>query len=200
MNKTNPSIHFFYPKGKYFTGQQAASELILLHLSGQLKFKPYHISTLNRKDKCKARSLLKYIFEAIRLWAYVFSLAFRNNIAVYLNFGQTWNSIFREGLPFICLKFFRKNIPMVISLHGHWFAKWDRASWKMHAFLKILSTAKFIVVLSDSQKQILIECGLKKESIKVIANTCDIEPLSNNLLKEKSLASTRIVVNNIILS
>ena len=130
MNKTDSYIHFFYPHVRYFTGQEAASKLILQYLSDRWVFRPHHIPALDRKEKHKLWSFLKYMFKVLHLWAYIISLAFRTNIAVYLNLGQSWNSIFRDGVSFICLKLFRKNIPIGISLHGHWFAKWPNRCHK----------------------------------------------------------------------
>ncbi len=201
MNKTHHYIYFFYPHGRHLMGQEVASRLILQVLSDRWIFKPHHIPVLDRKGKHKLWSFSKYMFKVLHLWAYIISLAFRNNIAVYLNLGQSWNSIFRDGVPFICFKLFRKDIPIVISLHGQWFAEWARASWKMRAFLKTLSIAKFVVVVSDNQKQLLVEYGLKKENIRVIPNTCDIQPLSDDLLKAKHISdgSVRILfLSNLI--
>lgn len=175
-------------------GQEVASRLILQSLSDRWAFKPHQIPGIDRKERYKLYSFLKYVFKVLQLWANIISLAFRKNISVYLNLGQSWNSILRDGLPFICFKLFRNNIPIVISLHGQWFAEWPRASWKMRSFLKTLSIAKLIVVLSDSQKQLLVEYGLKKESIRVIANTCDIEPLSDDQLKSKHISDNTVKI------
>lgn len=192
MKKIKTPIHFFYPKGRYFTGQEAASRLILQNLSDRWLFRPYHIPAMDRRAKHKLWPFLKYAFRVLCLWAYIITLAFRTNIAVYLNLGQSWNSIFRDGIPFICLRFFRKKMTLVISLHGHWFAEWPRTCWKTRIFIKILSTAKLVVVYNSCQKRHLIEHGLKEEGIRMIANTCDIKPLSNDLVTTKHLSASVI--------
>lgn len=188
MNKTRTTIHFFYPKTVFLTGQESASMFIMQSLSDRWTFKPHQIPAADRSEKNKLWSFLKYAFRVLCLWTSIIALAFRSNITVYLNLGQSWNSILRDGVPFVILKLFRKNIPLVISLHGHWFAKWPITSWKMRAFLKTLSAAEFIVVLSEVQKQLLIQYGLKEEGIRVIPNTCDFEPLSDDLLKAKHIS------------
>ncbi|MBW8015810.1 MAG: glycosyltransferase family 4 protein [Planctomycetes bacterium] len=188
MCNKKTSIHFFYPKAAFLTGQEVASNLILQSLSHRWNIKPYHIPAVNRNEKFKIWVFIKYTFDILKLWTLIISLIFRRNIAIYLNFGQSWNSILRDGVPFICLKLFRRNIPLVISLHGHWFAKWPKASWKMRAFLRVLSIANIVVVLSEIQEQFLVQCGIKKESISVIANTCEIEAISDSQLKTKHLS------------
>ena len=188
MNKIKIPIHFFYPKGRYLTGQEAASRMILQYLSDRWVFRPHHLPSMDRREKHKLWHFLNYAFRVFCLWAYIISLAFRANIAVYLNLGQSWNSIFRDGIPFICLRLFRKKMPLVISLHGHWFAEWPRNSWKTRIFFKILSTAKLVVVYNSCQKQHLLEHGLKEEAIRMIANTCNIKPLSNDLVTAKHLS------------
>jgi glycosyltransferase involved in cell wall biosynthesis len=83
-------------------------------------------------------------------------------------------------------------MPLVISLHGHWFAEWPRTNCKTRIFLKILSTAKLVVVYNSCQKRHLIEHGLKEEGIRMIANTCDIKPLSNDQVTTKHLSASVI--------
>lgn len=192
MNKTRTTIHFFYPRTVFLTGQESASRLILQSLSDRWIFKPHQIPAADRSEKYKLWSFLKYAFRILCLWTSTIAIAFRSNITVYLNLGQSWNSILRDGVPFFILKLFRKNIPLVISLHGHWFVEWPITSWKMRAFLKTLSVAEFIVVLSESQKQLLIQYGLKEESIRVIPNTCDFEPLSDDQLKAKHISDSPV--------
>jgi len=192
MNKIKIPIHFFYPKGRYLIGQEAASRLILKYLSDRWVFRPHYLPSMDRREKHKLWHFLNYAFRVLCLWAYIITLAFRTNIAVYLNLGQSWNSIFRDGIPFICLRLFRKKMPLVISLHGHWFAEWPRTNWKTRIFIKILSTAKLVVVYNNCQKQHLIELGLKEEGIRMIANTCDIKTLSNDQVTTKHLSASVI--------
>ena len=194
MKNTNYLIHLFFPKTVLLTGQEVASRLILESLSNKWAFKPHHIPSVNRSEKNKLCFFIKYAFRILCLWASIIPLVFRNYIAIYLNLGQSWNSILRDGIPFILLKLFRKNIPIVISLHGHWFAEWPKRGRKMRAFLKTLSVAKYVIVLSESQKQLLIQYGLKKEAIRVIPNTCNFKPISNDLLNAKHLSPNRLKI------
>ncbi|MDN3676681.1 glycosyltransferase family 4 protein [Flavobacterium paronense] len=191
---TNLFISFI--KVSTFSGQTASTELIKKVLSdGDYSFQPIYLYPFKRTQKNVFLSILDWIFKTISVTPSVVKLLFSKKPILYINLGQGYFSFFRVLWWYLPIRLLRWNLPVIFSLHGHSFVKWDIQSPKTILFKRILNSAKIITVLGDSQAACLVKFGVIRDKIKFIPNTIDSEfiPLEQ-ILKKQKLTNTPLQV------
>lgn len=165
-------VFFFYPKAEKLTGQEQASKLIL----SSFKDFDFCISFLPAFQRSRRSPfyLLGYFMRVFCSWFNIVTVAFSAQPKVYVNLGQTYLSLIRDGLPFLILSFF-KPYSMVISLHGHVFTTWNGSEKVCKLFMSILSRAQVVTVLGSVQKEKLMSLGLSGNKIEIVPNTCEFD-------------------------
>ena len=190
MNKT---IHFFYPKGERLTGQELASKLIINALqNSEWDFKTVIFPAFDREA---ANSLIYYplyLVKVLFLWLNFIKLLFAASPILYINLGQSYTSILRDGLPFIILSLLRRT-SAVISLHGHIFTSWPVKSIKSKLFITVLKRAQRVTVLGENQRKHLISLGLNEKVVQVVNNTCSLQHTKQNKLPAEPKGAIKIL-------
>jgi len=193
LSKRNKTIYFFYPGGEILTGQELASRQILELLDGDgYSFVTHQIPTFERQNNRLTASIL-YICQVVTLWLKMLSLIFVSKLVVYVNLGQSYTALFREGLMLSFLRAVRPGIRIVISLHGNYFTAWPQ-SIKKTLFNKILKRANIITVLGESQKDCLRQWAIEEKNIRVTPNSAIIEPVNECDIKAKIRGKQRLQV------
>ena len=119
------TVWFIYALSRSFSGQWAATELIIENL---IK-KGWHCRriTLPTLDRAISNSLLRYygfLSELLCSWLKFSSLLFVNTPVIYVNLGQSMASFLRMWLPYMFVCRIRSDKKIVISLHGNVFMTW----------------------------------------------------------------------------
>ena len=141
---------------------------------------PVHRLGLNFRDKIQLLPYLPLYYPAMD-----FALpAIANCISQYLdNFAQQANLIHnvrigREGLSYASYQMAQKsNIPFVFTPVHH--PRW--IGWRYRAYLKLYQLADAVIALTQTEKQTLIELGVKPERITItgigpmVAQTANIK-------------------------
>ena len=176
----------FYPVGEKITGQQLATEMIIDNFDDTLALIPVKrkIPVFNR-EKSSLKYNISYSLLTIGFWLKILGLIFRKSSVLYLNIGQSWISILRDGLLFAFVLRLRRSHKGIISMHGNWFVSWHKNSLKMKFMRFILNSTKVITVLGANQQESLISKGVKAEVIKIVPNASEITPLSQEKVISK---------------
>ena len=141
---------------------------------------PVHRLGLNFRDKIQLLPYLPLYYPAMD-----FALpAIANCISQYLdNFAQQANLIHnvrigREGLSYASYQMAQKyNIPFIFTPVHH--PRW--IGWRYRAYLKLYQLADAVIALTQTEKQTLIELGVKPERITItgigpmVAQTANIK-------------------------
>ena len=167
-------IYFCFPVSRKLTGQELASRLILKQLHKDFDFSIIHIPAFDREQPKLSLYPISYVCRLIIYWGHLSSLLFRRNAKVYFNLGQGILALIRDGLPLCLIAIFKKDMRLLISLHGHIFTKWQRPSFKMNLLVKVLQKATCVTVLGPIEKDTLLKNGVAEKSVRIINNTCDI--------------------------
>lgn len=182
-------IHFIYIKPLSFSGQSAATDLIIEKLGKRgWACRRVPIYSLDRGVR---NLLLRYGMFGLRLlcsWLHIFSLVFSRRPVVNLNLGQSMGSFIRVGVPYFIARIIRADMRVVVSLHGSVFMSWEKDSLLNRVFMPFLKSARYTTVLGTNQKAHLIELGLSKERIRVVPNTCELDLMDELSVKSKQNA------------
>lgn len=117
-------------------------------------------------------------------WVKAIVTSFRVSV-VCLNLGQTRVAFLREGTPFRVIARLRPSVRRLVSLHGSVFMGWQRGDEMATRLLEVLRHAHVVTVLGPNQRQHLIQLGVRAEKVEILCNTCDIEELSADELRQK---------------
>lgn len=186
-------IYFAYVKPLSFSGQSAASEMLIGGLSARgWQCIRIPIYPLDRSIQNKVIQALQFGWRIIRTWLGLFLLIFKSSAILHLNLGQSLESFIRVSLPFICLKILRRDLSVITSLHGSVFMQWGRSSLVAKIFLWYLRQSHAVTVLGDQQRQKLIELGIEPDVIHVVPNTCELEIEADEEVQSKQLGQKTV--------
>jgi glycosyltransferase involved in cell wall biosynthesis len=172
MNK----IFLSYIKPKTFSGQSASTELIRQSLKNKgFQFEELPLYGLDRSIKYKLKAYLLWFLKTLRILPGLSSLLFTKKTSLYINLGQGYGSFARVLWWLFPLRIIKPKLKTVISLNGYTFMHWNRNSLKTHIFLNILNAAKYVTVVGPNQQDKLLNWGIKKDSLMIVPNTCELE-------------------------
>ena len=181
----NPkSVLFIYSRTKGYSGQQAATDLVIEGLTAQGYQVLQGVTWAFDRDIWGRWAypflLCQYAF------AWIKSLCFGLRAsAVCLNLGQTRISMIRDGIPFRLLAYLRPRTRRIVSLHGSVFMSWQPDQPIAYHFLKVLKHAQKVTVLGPNQRSHLIHLGLPAERVEILCNTCDIPVVTQEQIDAK---------------
>ena len=75
---------------------------------------------------------------------------------MYVSLGQTLTGLIRDGIPLWMAYAWRRNKRVVISLHGSNFMAWNDQGVVARIFVRLLTLARVVTVLGESQQKRLI--------------------------------------------
>ena len=169
------SIYFAYVRPLSFSGQSAASEMLVDGLAK--RGWDCHRIPIYPLDRAVVNPVLRYvrfISCMIKTWGSLLMLIFVKPSILHLNLGQSLASFLRVGFPFLCLKLLRRRLVVITSLHGSVFMEWSCESPVAKVFLWYLRQSHAITVLGEKQREKLIEMGVAQQKIYIVPNTCDL--------------------------
>jgi len=155
---------------------------------------------LDRSLSNRFLSIFSQIRKSFGILPNLINLYTESKAILYINLGQSYASFLRIIWWYAPLLILKPNLKTVISLHGSNFMHWNERDFKTRLFKFLLISAKFITVLGPNQKSKLLELGLKNESILVIQNTCELECITSDAVKQKHRLELKQPVNLLHLS
>jgi glycosyltransferase involved in cell wall biosynthesis len=191
LKKNNPfTVFFAYTKPENFSGQTAASELIINSLSEQgFVCVPILLYPLDRNIKNPFQVYIQLILKQIKTFPILFKFALSNKPILHLNLGQSYWSFLRVGFWYFPIRFINRGVKVVTSLHGSTFMSWERKGMKTRIFMSFLNSSRIITVLGENQKMKLEQFGLSSDKIRVVPNSCNMKVVSNSFIKKKHSSS-----------
>ena len=179
-------VFFAYFKPLTYSGQSAASELILEEL-GKRGWDCHVIPVypLERGVDNHVKSYANFFAKQILTSLNFLRLLAEKKPILYLNLGQSLSSFVRFGLPYFPVRMLKPGMRVVVSLHGSVFMGWKKSQPLTRIFLFFLHGAEFVTVLGDRQKSFLTQLGVPHEKITVLPNTCEIDVCSSTQIVDK---------------
>ena len=166
---------FLDPKG--FSGQRAATEIVIRGLSSRgwtCRLLPQPV--LDRDASARAPRA-RYLLGVAGAWTRSLRMLGGPDAWLYVNLGLTRVAFARDALTVALgrMRFGRRRV--VISLHGSLFMQWTSGSVDARMLRALLRMAGTVTVLGERQRARLIELGLPAESVRVVVNTCTLDPV-----------------------
>lgn len=170
------SISFAYVQPLSFSGQSAASEMLIAGLAARgWECRRIPIYPLDRAIVNPVLRYARFVINMMRTWLGLLRLSFGGASILHLNLGQSLASFLRVGFPFLCLKLIRRKLKVITSLHGSIFMEWERSAPVAKVFLLYLRQSHAITVLGQKQREKLIEMGVDSKKIYIVPNTCELD-------------------------
>ena len=171
-------IYFCYADPAGFSGQKAATELVINGLTQRgwvCRRLPQPVL-----DRSSGRSLtaVHYLLCVLNAWIRAFRLLDARGGWLGVNLGQTRTAFLRDAIPLLLGRAGLGRSRVIISLHGSLFMHWADHSWETRVFRFFLNNAGTITVLGEQQRARLRALGLPKERVVIVVNSCDLEPAS----------------------
>lgn len=186
INLVANKVYFAYIIPKNFSGQSAATDLIISSLTdNQWDCIKLPLFPVNRTIKNIFERYLIFIFNSIKIFPVCFDLLITKSPVLYINLGQSIPSFIRILWWYLPIRFLKRNLSVVVSLHGHSFVEWSGVDLRSKLFIWILNSSKVVTVLGVNQKRKLEEFGVKEQNVIVVPNTCDLNVITKEDLKLK---------------
>lgn len=181
-----PKVFLSYIKVSTFSGQTASTVLIKKLLTGnEFTFQDIYLYPFKRSTKNAIFAILEWVYKTILTIPSILSLLISSKSILYINLGQSYFSFLRVLWWYLPIHIIKWNLPVVISLNGHSFIRWNTADYKTLLFKRILNSARIVTVVGGVQKSKLIEIGVTEDKILIIPNTIDGEILNEQIISGK---------------
>ncbi len=178
------SIYFSFADPVGFSGQKAATELVIKGLSARgwaCRRLPLPVF----RDSGRPTSPVPFAAGLVAAWARALRLTTARGAWLCVNIGQTRFAFIRDAVPLLVGRAGLGRRRICIVLHGSLFMRWARDSFDARAFIFLLGNAGVVTVLGESQKARLIELGIPASRVLVVVNSCDAEVLSEDAVRAK---------------
>ena len=184
---SNISLFFSFTKPENFSGQTAASELIIESFTANgFNCIPILLYPLDRNSKNPIIRYIKLFLMQIKSLPNILKLAYTRNPILHLNLGQSYWSFIRVGIWYFPIRLLNRNVRVVTSLHGSVFMLWESSSLITKIFIKFLKSSKLITVLGENQKRKLELLGLSSDKIRVVPNSCNMNVCFRFIYRKKA--------------
>lgn len=204
MSSNNPITLFFaYTKPENFSGQTAASELLIeLFSKESVKCVPLILYPLEIGHQSWIKAFSKVVCRQFTILPGLKKLLFNRRGILHINLGQSIWSFVRIGAWYFPLKVLKGNQPTVMSLHGSLFMTWQETSFVSRSFKVILESCNIVTVLGERQKNRLIDLGIKPQKIRVVPNACTLSLVNESFIhyKHSSLESVNLLYLSLLIS
>lgn len=184
MKTSNKRILFIYSRIGGYAGQQAATDLLVEHLTSLGYRVQLAVTWAFDRDKWGRWAYPFLLCQYLFTWCKAIAIGLRTSV-VCLNLGQTRVAFLREGTPFRILAWLRPTARRIVSLHGSVFMGWQIGDPLVDRFLAILKHAHVVTVLGPQQRQHLIDLGVPADRVEILCNTTDVPTISAEQLNEK---------------
>lgn len=178
------SIVFCYADPVGFSGQKAATELVLNGLVRR-GWACRRLPMPVLKDSGRTTTRAGFLIELLGAWLRSLGLLARRGSWLIVCIGQSRFSFLRDSIPILLGRVALGRKRIIIPLHGSLFLHWSRGSFDARVFSFLLGNAGLVAVLGQRHKSRLVELGISPNRIEVIVNSCDAEPLSPEQLEAK---------------
>lgn len=183
---SGPRIWFAFADSPGFSGQKAATEVLISGLEGRgMICRRLPLPVRARGDSTEIVEVIRYSKALISAWARALLLILRRGWWLHLNIGQTRTAFLRDSIPLFAGRFGLRRSHVIISLHGSVFMHWSPGSLNACAFAFLLRQAGTVTVLGSRQREHLIELGVPRTAIVVVPNTCEFLPMESAEIEKK---------------
>lgn len=194
MSSLKPITLFFaYTKPENFSGQTAASELLIeLFSKDYIRCIPLILYPLEKGHRRRIRAYPKVVCQQVTILPGLKKLLFNRRGILHINLGQSIWSFVRIGAWYFPLKVIKGNQPTVMSLHGSLFMTWEKTSFVYRSFKVMLDSCNLVTVLGERQKNRLIDMGITPQKIRVVPNACTLSLVNESFIYHKHFNPERV--------
>jgi glycosyltransferase involved in cell wall biosynthesis len=178
------TIFFSYADPVGFSGQRAATELVINGLSAR-GWECRRLPLPVFKDTGQATRPIRFVAGLLVAWARAIRLSLARRAWLCVNLGQTRFSFIRDAVPVLAGRTGLGRERVCIVLHGSLFMRWAKDSFDARAFTYLLRNAGFVTVLGESQKARLVDLGIHANRVQVVVNSCDAQVLTAEAVRAK---------------
>lgn len=173
---TRRPIYFCFADPAGFSGQKAAAELVLHGLTQRgWACRKLPQPVLDRDSGSRAAPY-RYFLNVLGSWLRAMRLLGARGAWLWLGLGQTRVAFLRDAIPLILGRLGLGRSRLIISLNGSVFMLWEPDSIDARLFRLLLSQAGLVTVVGERQQARLIELGVPRERVRVVVNTCVLDP------------------------
>jgi glycosyltransferase involved in cell wall biosynthesis len=178
------SIFFSFADPVGFSGQKAATELVIKGLSAR-GWACRRLPLPVLRDSGRPTGPVSFAAGLLAAWGRALRLSTARGAWLCVNIGQTRSAFIRDGVPLLIGRASLGRRRICIVLHGSLFMRWARDSFDARAFVFLLGNAGVVTVLGESQRARLIDLGIPASRVIVVVNSCDAEVLSEEAVRAK---------------
>jgi glycosyltransferase involved in cell wall biosynthesis len=178
-------IYFCYADPAGFSGQKAATELVINGLSRRgwmCRRLPQPV--LDRSSGSRLAPV-HYLLGVLKAWIRSFQLLGARGGWLGVNLGQTRASFLRDAIPLLLGRAGLGRTQIIVSLHGSLFMQWTDRSLEARVFRFLLKNAGAVTVVGEQQRARLIALGIPDNRVAIVVNSCELEPLSTEAVAAK---------------
>jgi glycosyltransferase involved in cell wall biosynthesis len=178
-------IYFCYADPAGFSGQKAATELVLNGLARRgwvCRRLPQPV--LDRSSGGRLAPV-HYLLGVLKAWIRACRLLGARGGWLGVNLGQTRAAFLRDAIPLLLGRTGLGRARVILSLHGSLFMQWTNRSLETRVFRFLLKNAGLVTVLGEQQRARLIALGLPADRVVIVTNSCDLEPASADAVAAK---------------
>ena len=184
-NASREPVYFCYPNPKGFSGQKAATLLVMNGLAERgWTCRDLPQPVLDRTVG-RMRATVGYGAALLAGWLPAVAMLFRRKSRLCVNLGQTRSAFVRDAVPLLLGRIGLGRSRVIISLHGSLFMHWRPDELNAWIFRFLLRQAERVTVLGERQRRHLVAMGIPEDRVAVVVNSCEFEPVSHQLLEEK---------------
>jgi hypothetical protein len=178
-------IYFCYANPAGFSGQKAATELVIKGLAQRGWACRRLPQPVLDRDNGGRLARVHYFFGVLDAWIRSLRLLGARGGWLGVNLGQTRAAFLRDAIPLLLGRAGLGRTRVIISLHGSLFMQWADGSLEARVFRFLLNQAGTVTVLGEQQRARLLALGLPKERVVIIVNSCDLKPASDEAVAAK---------------
>lgn len=179
------TVRFCYAHPPGFSGQRAATETVIQGLAARgwktLRL-PQPVFTRGSGD---GLAPARYGLGLLGSWLRALSLVVARDGWLCVNLGQTRTALIRDAVPLLLGRLGLGRARVVVSLHGSLFMQWADNRPEYRLFRLLLRHCGAATVLGERQKERLIALGMPSRRIRILVNSCDLEPLTHEAVLAK---------------
>jgi glycosyltransferase involved in cell wall biosynthesis len=170
--KLQRRVYFSYAAPAGFSGQRAATELVIQGLRERgWDCRSLPLPVL--RDEGRPARPVRFGLAVLGAWLRSLRLLPARGSCLCVNLGQTRFALLRDAVPLLAGRMGLGRNKVVVALHGSLFMRWTPGSLDCRIFRLLLGQAGTVVALGESQRRRLIELGIAHHRIEVLVNTCE---------------------------
>lgn len=185
-------IHFCFANPAGFSGQKAAAELVLDGLARRGWSCRRLPQPVFDRESGSSLARLRYFLGVLGAWWRSGRLLGARGAWLWLGLGQTRMAFLRDAIPLLSGRLGLGRSRVIVSLNGAVFMQWAKESLEARIFRFLLNQAGLVTVVGERQRARLIELGVPRERVKVVVNTCVLDPAVASAVVAKHPVATDV--------